>query len=292
MKFPNFITADKLSKFPFFAATAFFFVGAFFSNAAAQKVSVFAPAQTPQTAAIIEKIEKQISLKLKLTDGDLTAAVFRNSVFENPFNLAAEEARNFGSAVGCDYFLFVRAENIRRVSLSKSDYYESFAAFHLTDSRTGKQIFWGLKTAEADTPANADRKLFSAVLNIEREFLPKIAEAEAKNFADIAPKILELPDENSPEAKNFRVPLPFRRLRPVYTAQAALYGVRATVDALVDLDETGKIARLEIVRSAGYGLDESVEKTVREMQWRPAARSGKALPIRILLRYNFKKTDD
>jgi hypothetical protein len=28
------------------------------------------------------------------------------------------------------------------------------------------------------------------------------------------------------------------------------------------------------------------------MQWRPASRDGKALPLRVLLRYNFKKIED
>jgi TonB family protein len=72
---------------------------------------------------------------------------------------------------------------------------------------------------------------------------------------------------------------------------ANLYAVTATVDATVDLDETGKVLRVEITRWAGYGLDESVEETIRKMQWRSATRDGKPLPIRVLLRYNFKKIE-
>jgi hypothetical protein len=49
--------------------------------------------------------------------------------------------------------------------------------------------------------------------------------------------------------------------------------------------------RIGITRWAGYGLDESVIKTINEMQWRAASREGKALPIRVLLRYNFKKIE-
>jgi hypothetical protein len=49
--------------------------------------------------------------------------------------------------------------------------------------------------------------------------------------------------------------------------------------------------RTQIVRWAGYGLDEAVTETVRRMNWRPATRGGKALPIRVLLRYNFKKIE-
>lgn len=292
MKFPNFITALKIGKFLPAAIPAIFACVVLLSGVYAQKISVFAPFKTPQSEAVIEILNKRFASKLKLSDYDLTSAVFRNSDFENPFNLSAEEAKNFGNAVGCDYFLFVRAENVRRFSLSKNDYYESFAAFHLTDSRTGKQIFWTLKNAEAQSAEEADKKLFSEILNIEKEILPKIAAAEKEDFAEISTQIKEPPAENSPESKNFRIPLPYRRIRPGYTVSASLYSVQATVDVSVDLDETGKITRLEIVRGAGYGLDESVEKAVREMRWRPAESGGKPLPIRILLRYNFKKIQE
>lgn len=103
--------------------------------------------------------------------------------------------------------------------------------------------------------------------------------------------IEEVPEGNSPEAKNFRSPVPFRRIKPEYTAEAAFYDVAATVDIVVDLDASGRILRTRIVRWAGYGLDESVEKTVRAMNWLPATRNGKSLPIRFLLRYNFKKME-
>ena len=104
--------------------------------------------------------------------------------------------------------------------------------------------------------------------------------------------IEEMPADDSPAAKNFRSPLPYRRLSPQYTTTAYLYSVAATVDIEVDFDETGKILRTEIVRWAGFGLDEAVTETVRKMNWRPATRAGKPLPIRVLLRYNFKKIEE
>lgn len=48
---------------------------------------------------------------------------------------------------------------------------------------------------------------------------------------------------------------------------------------------------MEITRRAGYGLDESVAEIIKKMQRRPALREGKPLPIRVLLRYNFKKPE-
>jgi hypothetical protein len=63
------------------------------------------------------------------------------------------------------------------------------------------------------------------------------------------------------------------------------------VEIVIDADASGRIMRTEITRWAGYGLDESVDKTVRAMNWRPAERNGKSLPMRFLVRYNFKKID-
>ena len=105
------------------------------------------------------------------------------------------------------------------------------------------------------------------------------------------PPMEEPPDAASPLAKGFRAPIPFRRIKPDYTEIAALFDVAATVEITVDLDAAGTILRTEITRSAGYGLDEAVEKAVRTMNWLAASRDGKPLAMRFLLRYNFKKVD-
>ncbi len=101
-----------------------------------------------------------------------------------------------------------------------------------------------------------------------------------------------MPAENSPEAKSFRPPLPYKRIKPEYTQVANLYSVEATVNIEVEVSENGKILKTEIVRWAGFGLDESVTETIHKMQWRAASRNGKTLPLRVLLRYNFKKIEE
>jgi TonB family protein len=68
--------------------------------------------------------------------------------------------------------------------------------------------------------------------------------------------------------------------------------VEATIDIEIDIDESGKVARTEVLRWAGFGLDDSVTEIVRKMNWRAAQRNGKSLPTRVLLHYNFKKIND
>jgi protein TonB len=78
-------------------------------------------------------------------------------------------------------------------------------------------------------------------------------------------------------------------LKPTYPESAARAELEAVVDALVDVDARGEVGRVEIARWAGYGLDQSVIETVKQMHFFPAMRDGRAIPMRVLLRYNFRK---
>ena len=263
-----------------------------FSSVSAQKIAVIAPEKVGQSKAFAEKLADSLSEKFKVLDSSLSETAFRSADFEKPFNLTTVEAKTVASAIGCDYFLLVKAQNLRRASLSKAENYESYAAVFVVSSRTGRLIFWKLQRAEAETPAKTDRELLASTENLSAEIFEKIKTLGKDELTEKPPQnIAELPDENSLEAKNFRPPLPYLRIKPEYTSTAYLYGIEATVDIEIEVSETGKILKTEIVRWAGYGLDESVTETILKMQWRPADRNGKTLPMRVLLRYNFKKVE-
>src|SRR5438093_6175814 len=88
---------------------------------------------------------------------------------------------------------------------------------------------------------------------------------------------------------DLRTPRPYRRLKPPYPAIAAAAEVEAIVDVLVDVDAHGEVGHVEISRWAGYGLDQSVIETVKQMHFFPAMRDGVVIPMRVLLRYNFQR---
>lgn len=221
----------------------------------------------------------------------MSETAFLSAGAEKPFNLTNEEAKTIGAAIGCEFFLLVRAENLRRYSFEKKEYFESFAAVYAVSARSGRLVHWKLQTFSGYDPQNADKLLFESTDELAKEFFVKLAAVAKEELTEKRVKLEEIPDEKSLAAQNFRTPLPYRRISPKYTAQANLYSIAATVDVDVDFDETGKITRTEIVRWAGFGLDESVTETVRQMNWRPATRDGKPLPVRVLLRYNFKKIE-
>lgn len=262
-------------------------------NVPAQKIAVLTPDKTARSQIFAAALGKLLSENYKVLDFALSEAAFRSAVYENFFNLSASEAKNIGAAVGCNYFLLVKQEVLRRSSLQKEEYYESYAVIYLVSSRTGNLVFWKLSSFEAGNPLAAEEKLFDSVDSLTKEISDRLQAAKIKEIqASDNLNIEELPPENTPEAKNFRPPLPYRRIKPEYTETADFYNIEATVDILVDVDADGRILRTEVTHWAGYGLDESVEEAVRKMNWRPAERNGKRLPARILLRYNFRDIED
>lgn len=254
----------------------------------AQRIAVITPEKNSHT----EKIVTEFVGKFKTIDTDLVEIAVKSQPISNIYNLSTEEAKTLANAIGCDFFIILKAENLRRTSFAKPVYFESYAVVYLVSARTGRLVFWRLKNFESETVMSADAQLFSSIPSLINELDNQIKTVVQTEFNEVLPPNLEeLPEENSPTAKNFKSPLPFRRIVPPYKRLANLYGIAATVDAVVDLDENGKITRLEITRWAGYDLDESVKETIKTMNWRPASRDGENLPIRVLLRYNFKKIE-
>lgn len=292
--------------FPFLRLCAFSLI--LFSAAFAQKIAVLVPEEHSIGETFAVGLEKSLAEKFDILDNSLSETAFRSTVYETPFNLSTEEAKNIGAAIGCRYFLLIKSATQRRSAFQREEFYESFAAVYVVNSKTGKLVFWKLQTFEALKPSESEKLLFDSTHSLAIEIADKLKavikeetsektsykisdKTGEKTAGETAGKIEEVPDENSPEAKNFRPPLPYKRIKPEYTRLAYIYDVKATIDISVDLDENGTILQTEIVRWAGYGLDESVTGTIRRMNWRPATRNGKTLPMRVLLRYNFKKIE-
>jgi len=182
--------------------------------------------------------------------------------------------------------VIVRSALQRRAGSGGRSYFEAYAAIYLVEARTGLLIRFELTSAEADTEPETAARLLSKASEVAATIVNARSEQQI-----IAANFPEPPPENSPEAAGLKLPNPYKRIRPEYTTTAALYGVKATVDIEVDIDSEGRIAAARIVRWAGFGLDDAVDRAVRSMNWRPAMRNGKSLPMRVLLRYNFRKVE-
>jgi TonB family protein len=223
-------------------------------------------------------------------------AAARGIGYSGSLNLSLEEARDLGAAVGCDFLLTGEAQTLRRSAFDRADYFESYASLFLVSARTGRLLLWEQPSAEAATPMQAEQLMLAELnqrIDVYADLLrAKRAAERDERLAAIArdmPVIADVPTADTPDAAHLRAPRPFRRLQPKYPDTAAHMEVEATVDVLVEIDARGEVGNVEVVRWAGYGLDESVIATVRQLHFFPAQRDGVPSAMRVLLRYNFRK---
>jgi len=237
--------------------------------------------------------------EVSVLDHDQVRAAASGVSYTGSINLSVEEARELGAALGSDFFLLGDAQTLRRSPSAGPVYFESYASVFLVSARTGRLITWLRPLAEAPSAAAAESALITKltgadirdqlITSIERAHGRERGERELSHNRDV-PIIEEAPDdEKVAEAEGLRLPKPYRRLTPAYPESAAKAEAEATVDVLVDLDAGGEVTRVEVARWAGFGLDEATVDTVRRLHFFPAKRDGVAIPLRVLLRYNFRK---
>ncbi|HKB67988.1 MAG TPA: energy transducer TonB [Pyrinomonadaceae bacterium] len=236
---------------------------------------------------------------LVVLDRDQVRAAAHGAGYEGSMSLTLGEARDLGAALGSDFFILGDAQTLRRSPSNGPVYFDSYASIFIVSARTGRLIRWERPAFVADTPAAAEQLLLSELSGPEIQHRLSVTVHRAHDdergqreltTAEQIPIIEAAPDdEKTAEAEGLRLPRPYRRFVPAYPESAARAEVEATVDVLVDLDAGGEVTRVEVARWAGFGLDEATVDTVRRLHFFPAMRDGIAIPIRVLLRYNFRK---
>ena len=271
------------------------------SSARAQTatVSVLDFGVTPFAQKTSDKLRSRLRAKeLTVADADMTRAAATGGAYSGSLNLAVTEARDLGAVLGTEFYILGDAQTLRRSSSAKPAYYESYCSIFVVSARTGRLVMWTRPSVEGKEPANVEDGL-SEILDGETSYQIVIAirrahEDERMQRSIIVPAseplIEEAPDdEKAAEIQGVSLPRPYRRLRPEYPETAARADAEATVDVLVDVRADGEVSDVQIARWAGFGLDESTVATVRQMHFFPAKKNGAAIPMRVLLRYNFRK---
>jgi TonB family protein len=234
-----------------------------------------------------------------ILDREQVRAAARGAGYAGSINLSLGEARDLGAALGCDFFVLGDAQTLRRSPSTGPFYFESYASIFVVSARTGRLVRWERPNFQGATPAIAEQALLAElssshadppyVISIRRAQEDERSERELTVDSHV-PIIEEAPDDDrTAAAEGLRLPRPYRRFIPVYPETAARAEAEATVDVLVDLDANGEVMHVEVARWAGFGLDQATVDTVRRLHFFPAMRNGVAIPIRVLLRYNFRK---
>jgi len=236
--------------------------------------------------------------QLFILDRDQAGSAAKGAGHIASLNMSLQEARGLGAAIGSDYYIVGDAQTLRRSPSVGPPYFESYASVFLVSSRTGRLLIWQRPSFRATTMVAAEKLLLADLSSGATRSRNLVAIRQAQGdermrremAIERAPLIEAAPDDDeTAHAEGLRLPRPFRRLYPPYPETAASAEVEAIVDVLVDLDINGEVSNAEIARWAGFGLDEATIETVRQLHFFPAMRNGTPIPLRVLLRYNFRK---
>ena len=258
----------------------------------------FGDSPTGARAAAVMRKDLREESTLVLIDQNLATTAARGNGYQASLNLTTQEARDIGAAIGCDFFIIGDAQTVARSPSNNANYFESYASIFVVSARTGRLILWERQSAKKDTGEEAEKALLETLATADAKHryqseILRAAKEEAKErMANVEspPATIEVMSDDDNGKGDTREPRPYRRVKPAYPPAAAQAEIEATVDVLVDVDARGEISHFEIARWAGYGLDQSVADTVKQMHFFPAMRDGVAIPMRVLLRYNFRHT--
>jgi TonB family protein len=249
---------------------------------------------------VADKLSSLLSsnAELSLVDRRESRAAALGSGYARSLNMTLFEARDLGAAIGCDFYFTGDAQTLRRSASERPVFYEAYVALFLVSARSGHLIMWERPSFEASTPAEAEELLFKQLGTIVERlpYMRQIRRAQEDEYAARkeaqshgTPLIEDAPEDGEALAQGLRLPQPYKRLRPPYPEEAARVEAEATVDVQVEVGADGEVGRVDVVRWAGFGLDEATVETVRQLHFRPAMRAGTPVPMRVLLRYNFRK---
>ena len=257
----------------------------------------FGSSETGKTVA--EKLRAQFRSAgdFLVADADLTRSAALGSGYAGSLNLTVNEARDLGAVLATDFYLLGDAQVLRRSSFEKPVYYEAYCSVFVVSSRTGRLLEWERPSFNSDQASKANDLLLEHLIALAQKLLVVMRRASEDERiqrtvvpTSPVPLIEEAPaDDQAAAAQGLRLPRPYRRLRPEYPKTAALAEAEATVDVAVEIGADGEVGDVQVVRWAGFGLDEATVATVRQMHFFPAMKNGTAIPLRVLLRYNFRK---
>ena len=249
--------------------------------------------------------------RLALIDQSLVKLAIAGVGYDRSINMSKDEARRVGAAIGCEFFVIGKTEALTRSTRENESHEEAYAGVMIVDARTGSLAAFDFiveRGATREAALNALVKSLSASATgyagriewfIESHAAGAQASfpAPAKDVALESPrstndeKIEAIPDEGSPRDAGFSPPVFLNRVKPEYTAQADAADITASVEAMVVLHSNGEVGSIDITRWAGFGLEQSAERAIRQLKFKAAVRDGKPVSVRALVRYNFRRVE-
>ncbi len=249
-----------------------------------------------ELASLLRKLARDDS-SFELMDEQMVRVAAQGAGYAGNLNLSRAQARALGQSLGCDYYLLGKIQSARRLESGDQYYFEALAGIFLVETRTGRLIHFAFERATTKGEPDARDRLKELLKEGWKRYAAALLAARQRHQAEIAnPAHPSSPlIEISPEATAGAQPIFYERLKPAYTEQAELAGIAATVELEAVFEADGRVGEIEVVRWAGFGLDESAIATLRQLRFKPAQQAqsaqseGKGITIRGLVRYNFRR---
>ncbi|HLG14895.1 MAG TPA: energy transducer TonB [Blastocatellia bacterium] len=255
------------------------------------------PAGAVMEAALVEALARDE--RIEMIDRRMLQAALSGVGYDGSINMSVDEARRLGWAIGCDVFIVGKAEAIKRSERAGESHEEAIVAVMMVDGRRGRVVHFDFILERAASPEAALSAAATTLRGRARGYVDRIDDLRRARESlpptrvplrlSSVDRVEELPYEGSPAAAGFNPPTFLNRVKPEYTEQADRADVTATVEAMAVFHADGSVGEIDIVRWAGFGLDESAARAIRQLKFKPATRDGKPISVRALIRYNFRR---
>jgi TonB family protein len=253
-------------------------------------------------AALTEALGRDA--RVLLLDASMVEPALKALAYDGSINLSTDWARRLASAIGCDFFVVGKAEALTRSEREKESHEEAYAGVIFVDARDGSLAAFDFISEKASTReaaltgvvkrlgARADGYIDRLIqLRVSALISSSKASSTTRDSSTIDFSE-DIPDEGSARSTGFKPPQFLNRVKPEYTREAESADITATVEARVIFRSNGEIGEITITQWAGFGLEESAERAIHQLKFKPATRDGKPVSIRAVVRYNFRRVSE
>ena len=248
--------------------------------------------------ALVEALRRD--QRVSVIDDSLVRPAITGIGYDGSINMSKDEARKLGAAIGCDFFIVGKTEALSRSDHENESHEVAYAAIMIVDGRSGALQVFDFVSSKAATRENAISAVLKDLNERAQSYIDQMIQAgasasatrlEASSNSESKKRepIEDIPADGSRRAVGFTPPEFLNRVRPDYPPQADLADITATVEAMAVFRSDGQVGNIEITRWAGFGLEESSERAIRQLKFKPATRDGRPINVRALIQYNFRR---
>jgi TonB family protein len=244
-------------------------------------------------AALADSFAKDERVRL-LAPAQVKPAVAASG-YDGSINLTTEEAKHLGAAIGCDFFIIGKTDSATRSERAGEAHEETFIGVLIVDGRSGALSLFDFILQKATRRQDAEREAAQSLSQQTARYIePMMGSRVVRNLSNNSggEVVEDLPDAESAAGAGFKAPEFLNRVKPEFTDSADRADVNATVEAKVIFRASGEIGDIEIIRWAGFGLEDAAIQAIRQLKFKPATRNGQPVSTRAVIRYNFRRVNE